>query len=174
MPTPLPNFCGPTYQLTNQYAAIERCINWYPIANESGAEAESKLSLEQPPCNAAFGTLPVPAPFNQSCRGLLENRGSVYGVNGTIAFVIDSTGTYTKVGTVVSDGRPCSIVANGTGQVFIASAGYGYVIQASPPPFVMVSADHDRSVSRGILRDISRRVHHRSHAEFEPDPDQRD
>lgn len=123
------NFTGPSYQLTNKRAAVERLVNWYCTPNETGGqENKYKIALDPSPSNAAFSTLPVPAPFNQPCRGLLELRGVAYGVNGNTVFSIDADGSYTYVGQVVNDGTPCSMVANGTGQIFIASAGSGYVI----------------------------------------------
>ena len=128
MSTPFPGFCGPSYQLQNRYAAIERTVNWYPIANESTGETKWKVALEPCPGNASFCALPVPAPFNQPCRGLIENRGYVYGVNGDTVFAIDSSGTFLNVGNVLNDSKPVSMVANGTGQIFIASGGLGYVI----------------------------------------------
>ena len=130
MSSPFPGFVGPSYQLANQYATIERTVNWHLVANEAAAEeSKFRLGLEPAPGNQPFGTLPVPAPFNQPNRGLLELRGVAYGVNGTVVFSIDSAGTYTNIGAVFSDGKPCSMVANGNGQIFIASAGQGYVIQ---------------------------------------------
>jgi len=127
---PFLGFTGPTYRFNNQFAAIERSVNWYPCPIESPEEGKTKATLEPSPANAAFSILPVPAPFNQPNRGLLELRGVAYGVNGTIVFSIDKSGNYTNIGTVISDGTPCSMVANGNGQIFIASAGYGYVIPA--------------------------------------------
>jgi hypothetical protein len=121
-------FCGPSYTLENRYATIERCVNWYPVVNESADETKSRTFLSPSPGNSAFGTLPVPAPFNQPNRAMLENRGMAFGVNGTTVFSIDSTGVYTSIGTVVNDGNPASMVANGAGQIFIASGGMGYVI----------------------------------------------
>jgi hypothetical protein len=130
MSIPFPGFTGPSYQLTNRAAASERLVNWYCIPNESGgAESKFKLALEPSPGNAAFCPLPVPAPFNQRNRGLLELRGTAYGVNGTVAFSIDYGGNFTNLGTVADDGLPVSMVAN-AGQIFIASAGNGYVIPA--------------------------------------------
>lgn len=129
MSVPFAGFVGPSYQLADRYAAIERTVNWHLAANEAaGEESKFRMALEPAPGNQAFGTLPVPDPFNQPNRGMLELRGKAYGVNGTIVFSIDSAGSYTKIGTVISDGKPCSMVANGTGQIFIASAGNGYVI----------------------------------------------
>ena len=124
-----PGFCGPSYQLTNRYSAVERTVNWFCVPNETGGdERKFKVDLSPFPANAAFCTLPVPAPYNQPNRGLLELRGVCYGVNGTIVFSINSAGTFTNIGTVQNDGKPVSMVANGTGQIFIASAGLGYVI----------------------------------------------
>lgn len=127
-----PGFCGVSYQLSNKYAAIERTVNWFVVPNEARREETKDDYFHEPtPCNKAFCTLPVPAPFNQINRGLLELHEGAYGVNGTIAFYIDSTGAFTNIGSVISDGKPVSMVANGNKQIFIASAGQGYVIQAS-------------------------------------------
>ena len=124
-----PGFLGPSYQLDNRYAAIEKLSNWYLIPNEVPNEETKYKFVAQPcPVNAAFGTLPVPAPFNQPNRGLLELRGVAYGVNGEVVFSISKTGTYTNIGPVLNDHRPVSMVANGNGQIFIASGGNGYVI----------------------------------------------
>jgi hypothetical protein len=123
-------FCGPSYQLDNRFASIERLSNWYCVPNESFDEKKFKLALDPCPGNAAFCTLPVPAPFNQPNRNLLELRGTAYGVNGNVVFSIGQNGVFTQIGNVVDDGNPVSMVANGTDQIFIASAGNGYVIPA--------------------------------------------
>lgn len=128
MSNPFPGICGASYELDNRYAAIERTVNFYVQPNESSTESKFKTMLNPCPGNAPFSPLPVPAPFNQPNRGLLELRGQVFGVNGTQVFRIDSAGVFHPIGIVASDGKPCSMVANGTGQVFIASAGGGYVI----------------------------------------------
>ena len=125
---PFEGFIGPSYQLDNRYSGIERTVNWYLLANESQGESKWKYAFEPSPCNQAFCTLALSSPYNQPNRGLIENRGHVYGVNGATVFEIDSTGAFTNIGTVTDDGKPCSMVANGTGQVFIASAGLGYMI----------------------------------------------
>ena len=131
MSQPFPGFIGPSYQLANRYAAIERTVNWYVVANEAPEEGKFHLGFEPSPGNQMFCFLPVPPPFNQPCRGLLELRGKAYGVNGTVVFSIDANGNYTNLGAVASDGKPVSMVANGNGQIFIASAGQGYVIAGS-------------------------------------------
>src|SRR5579862_3041597 len=128
MSIPFEGFCGPSYQLDNRYAAIERLVNWYTVPNETREEKKYELALSPSPGNAPFCALPVPAPFNQPNRGLLELRGAAYGVNGNVVFSIDNAGHFTQIGLVQNDGKPVSMVANGNGQIFIASAGKGYVI----------------------------------------------
>lgn len=137
MSQPFPQIAGPSYLLDNHFAAVERCVNWYCLPNENaGDDGKFKVALEPCPGNSAFGVLPVPAPFNQQARGLIELRGQVFGVNGTAVFQLNSDGTYINVGTVATDGipamnipaSPVSMVANGNGQIFIASAERGYMI----------------------------------------------
>lgn len=129
MSIPFPGFVGPSYALENRYAAVERCINWYLTANESPGESKWRMALEPSPCNQQFSALPVPSPFNQRCRGLIEFRGNVFGVNGTVVFRLLPGGGMLNLGTVEDDGRPVCMVTNGNGQVFIASAGKGYLLQ---------------------------------------------
>ena len=129
MSQPFIGFVGPSYQLADRYASIERTVNWHLTANEAaGEESKFRLALEPAPGNQPFGTLPVPAPFNKPNRGLLELRGHTLGVNGNIVFEIDHTGTYRAIGHILDDGKPCCMVANGNRQVFITSAGKGYVL----------------------------------------------
>ena len=120
MSIPFDGFCGPSYQLDDRYAAIERLVNWYTVPNESSEEKKFHLGLSPAPGNQAFSALPVPAPFNQPNRGLLELRGKAYGVNGNIVFSLNQNGVFTNIGTVLNDGNPVSMVANGNGQIFIA------------------------------------------------------
>jgi hypothetical protein len=137
-------FVGPSYQSADRYATVERTVNWHLAANEApGEESKFRLALEPAPGNQPFGTLPVPAPFNQPNRGLLELRGRAFGVNGTKVFEITSTGDYILIGSVANDGKPCSMVANGTGQIFIASATHGYVIPKGALPGSLVEVPVD-------------------------------
>lgn len=120
MPT-FPSFIGPSYQLENQYAAIERLVNSYLLANEAGRE-ETKFDFMTMPCpaNAPFGTLPVPEEFAFPSRGSIEVRGRAFGVNGGRIFEINSAGNYIGLGYLV-DGGPVCMVPNGNGQVFISN-----------------------------------------------------
>jgi hypothetical protein len=146
MSVPFPGFVGPSYELTSRYASVERTVNWMLSANEDATgESKWRMALEPLPGNQAFCALPVAAPFNQPNRGLLELRGVLYGVNGTVVFSMNAAGVFTNIGTVVSDGAPCSMVANGNGQIFVASAGLGYVIPPGGRAGSLVSIPVDRA-----------------------------
>ncbi len=136
------NFCGPSYSLTNRYAAIEKTVNWFTVPNEGQGEQKYKMALSPCPGNYQFSPVPAPSPFNQPNRGLLELRGRAFGVNGTVVFEIDAAGNMTDIGRVISDGKPVSMVANGTGQIFIASADQGYVIPPDPTPGSLIFVPH--------------------------------
>lgn len=139
MSIPFTGFIGPSYELVNRYASVERTVNWHLVANEAaGEETKFKLAFEPAPGNQPFCALPVPAPFAQPCRGLLEMRGVAYGVNGSVAFSLGANGGFTELGVVANDGNPVSMVANGNGQIFIASAGLGYVIKGTPPKLTQI------------------------------------
>lgn len=127
---PFPGFCGPSYQDDNKYATIERTVNWYCQPNEARREEiKGDIMLAPSPGNAPFGQLPVPNGFNQPNRGLLEYRGRLYGVNGTIVFWMDAGGKYNAIGApIASDNGPVSMKANANQQIGIASAGQLYVI----------------------------------------------
>lgn len=128
---PFQGFCGPSYLFEqNKYSAIEQTVNFFMLANESRSEAKWRTSLQRSPGNKAFSTLPVPARFNQPCRGLIENRDRLFGVNGDVCFQMDENGTYTDLGYVHNDipNSPVSMTANGNGQVFFVADGFGYVI----------------------------------------------
>lgn len=139
MSIPFHGFTGSSSELPNRFAGIERTVNWYVEANQSQAEAKWQVLLNPCPGNVPFSQLPVPPPFNQPNRGLIEVRGQVFGVNGNTVFELLSTGAFSLVGTMEEhDGTPCSMVANGNGQVFISSAGWGYVIPAGGLPGSLV------------------------------------
>ncbi len=130
MSIPFAGFVGPSYQLTNEYAGVERTVNFFLEVNEAKREEQKfDFQLCPSPGNAAFSPLPVPAPFNQPNRGLLEYQGVAYGVNGTIVFKIDMGGNFYQIGPpIANDNNPVSMVANGSGQIGIASADLLYVI----------------------------------------------
>jgi len=129
MSQPFAGFIGPSYQLSNRWAAIERCANWFLVPVESSDETKSRVVFDPFPGNRQFSALPLAPPFNQPCRGLLENRGAVYGVNGTCVYILLPSGAMQQLGNIVSDGKPVSMTANGNGQIGISSAGRFWVFE---------------------------------------------
>lgn len=140
---PFPELCGESYSFINKYAAIEQCVNWYPVSNESKGDRQFPLTLAPSPSNAAFSTNHNTSPFNQAARGLFTFRQTAYGVNGTCFFEINASGVMTNRGTVLSDGAPCTFAANYTGQIFIASFNHGYVYDTASTTFTDLTGNAD-------------------------------
>ena len=131
-----PQVVGPSYQLASAQAAIERMVNWFLVPNEApDSEGKFKMLALPLPGNAPFSLYAAAGPeYHTPCRGLLENRGKVFGVNGSTVYELKSDGTYVYLGTCANDGLPCVMYANGNDQVFIGTGtggtGEGYVIPA--------------------------------------------
>ena len=130
-------FCGPTYASENKYAAVERCVNYYPEANESQEEGKYKIQLLPSPCNQPFSTNPTPAPFNARNRGQVQyqpvgGQEQVFGVNGQICWSMDSTGTMYSLsaagGPIADDGKMCSFAPNANNQILLCGGGVCYLI----------------------------------------------
>ena len=129
MSQPLQGFIGPSYALEDRWASVERCVNWYLVPIEDPGETKARVVYEPFPGNAPFSALPPAAPFAQRGRGILENRGSVYGVNGTCVYLLLKSGAMQQLGTIVDDGKPVSMTANGSGQIGISSGGRFWVFE---------------------------------------------
>ena len=131
-----PQIVGPSYQLASAQAAIERMVNWFLVPNEAAdSEGKFKMLALPLPGNAPFSLYASAGPeYHTPCRGLLENRGKVFGVNGSTVYELKPDGTYVYLGTCANDGLPCVMYANGNDQVFVGTGtggtGEGYVIPA--------------------------------------------
>ena len=116
------NFPGGSYQLQNQNADDQACVNFIPEADESGVGI-SALHLNPTPGLALFLTLP-----DSPVRAVFEINGRAFVVAGLTFFEILVNGTSIKRGTVANDGQPAQIAANAT-QLLIASGGNAYYFQ---------------------------------------------
>lgn len=100
-------------------------MNWLLTANEAGTE-ESKFKFVSTahPANAQFIALPVPADWAKPNRGEIEVRGRAFALNGNrfIEVFADGSITTRDNGGLESDTAMGCLVANGNGQIFIASA----------------------------------------------------
>ena len=127
-------FIGPSYAGKSKYAAIEKCLNFYPEVLGTPSPEKAKVVLYPTP---GTGYVSGGSDFPQPNRGLLQLNGRIFGVNGStfFEFILPTpsfpSGAWYNWGAVADDGLPVCMVANGVitteQQIFISSAGQGYV-----------------------------------------------
>lgn len=157
---PFKGITGASYQSLSKYSAVERSVNWFPETVENPDETKTRIVLYPTPCTGFYGELPDPS-FQQNARGLIEINGSLYGVNGTVVFRFyapnsgpsqpNPNGTFVAIGTVVDDGTPVTMIANGViasgQQILISSANRLYVIITATDTLSPVTALAGQSVA---------------------------
>jgi len=144
------NFCGPSNTSASINISSERTINWIPETADlsydarglSGGEKNSRCTLVRTPGLSLFITLPT-----GPVRGLFPGDGVLYAVGGTHLYQIFYNGTYVDRstpgfsgasgvgpagGTVVNDGKPAQLLANGN-QLLVISGGYAYCDNGNGP-----------------------------------------
>lgn len=108
-------FIGPSYQLLSKYAAIERCVNFFPEVVEDPSESKSRIVLFPTPCTGLYSAQAATAP----CRGLLELNGILLVVNGSTLYqflsptTVPPNGQFIPIGDINNDGLPVTMIANG-------------------------------------------------------------
>ena len=129
-------FIGPSYNLASVSADAQECMNWLIEPDETG-KGRSPLVLKRTPGLNAFCNLTALG----AIRGMWAGENRLFAVAGIYFVEIFSDGTYnnrsTMAGatTVGNDGKPVSILANGT-QVLIVSAGHVYCDNGLGPVLV--------------------------------------
>jgi hypothetical protein len=124
-------FVGGSYTAQSGAVADEEAINLYAETNESGGpftlgqayggrEAGTVKSYFGTPGLAVFSALPA-----GPVRAQLEINGRAFAVGDSQLYEINSDGTNTARGKVVTDGNPASICANSI-QLLIVSGGHAY------------------------------------------------
>lgn len=114
-------FVGPSYVSQSVNADCQRCVNWYPEADESGAGKSSLVLYPTPGLRLAYQL------SGPSVRGFCIINSRVFSISGTTLYELFSNGTNVSRGTVVSDGQMASMAASTT-QLLIASGGNVYVL----------------------------------------------
>lgn len=136
--------CGPTYAYENQFAAVERCVNLYPVLNESEGERKFRYELAESPGNAPFGTLPVHGPFNLPCRGMIgHSQWGLFMVNGNWLVHVTSAGVYDAAWDLVgaTGTLPVAMCFNGNSQLFIGTGfNQAYVLRVDTGILTVISA----------------------------------
>lgn len=129
MSTPFKGLCGPSYHFTNRYAAIERSVNWYPVANESQDASAFTMMLAESP-RLKVWSQGTPGDLIMPCRGMIDcGNFGLYVVLGDRLVSMTNTGAYSiRPFLSNSTGRtnPVSMVQTGTNQIFIADGPWGY------------------------------------------------
>jgi hypothetical protein len=115
---------GPAYQSAAYLADAERCINFYPEPTESPQPAARWALLPTPGFSVLVTVAQAPI------RGIFSENGLTLFVAGYALYEYHATlQTATQRGTVASDDLPVTFSSNGDagGQIFITSAGVGYL-----------------------------------------------
>lgn len=145
MPT-LP-LAGPTYQLRDSRAAVDRVVNWVPVQIESGTgKGGASAYLKQAPGKVALVALGAPV------RGVFAAGGALYAVAGAAAYSITAAGVATKIGSLVTDAGPVEMACNRT-QLCIVDGGGGYVYDLgdSSSPWQTIPGDWRGSARVEVL-----------------------
>ena len=125
-----PDLIGGSYRSSSEYAAVERCENWYVEAIEVPEEKKTRKVLYPRPATVIYGASPGQCPGRD--RGSLAYNSLIYFVHGTTFGVLYQNGVATSLGTVADDGNPAVLSANNPatnngGQVAVAAGGNLYV-----------------------------------------------
>lgn len=125
---------GPSYSLRNRKADVQRRINWYASAIESGTgKGGASAYLKQVPgkrllidCGTVF-------------RGLKAARGSLYAVVDNKLYQISSAWVATELGTLATSSGTVAMAENTT-QLAIADGANGYVWDLDALTFTAITA----------------------------------
>jgi hypothetical protein len=132
-----PGFVGPSYQSQSRRLAAQRCVNWYVENIEVQDETFGSALYPTPGCEERHTFVESPV------RGMLEHNGRCFVAVGQTFYEIysDKTTTPTVRGTIAYATTPVMLVANDMGdEVFITSAGVGYIFTLSTDAFATVLA----------------------------------
>lgn len=129
----VPGFVGPTYNLDALTFDAQRCINLYPIASETGT-SKSPAALTSCPGYSLYATAgggPI-----RGQKTVASGRGFV--VSGQDLFELNTNGTVTNRGTLLTATNRVSIAENGT-QLMIVDGSYGYILNMDTNVFTQIS-----------------------------------
>ncbi len=145
-----PGFIGASYRSLSRYAAVERCKNFFLEVIEDPNDKKTRAVLYPTPCTGVLGGDLGPTGYAQINRGMIELNGRLFIVNGTLFFeyALPSPGfpfgVYTQRGTVLDDGSPVGMIANGVidpgnQQIFIVSGNKGYIFETGTNVFTALT-----------------------------------
>lgn len=128
----LPGFIGPTYNLDAYTFDVQRCINMYPMASESGT-SKSAGALASCPGYVSYATAgggPI-----RAAKTVASGRAFV--VSGAALYELNTDGTTTNRGSLLTYTNRCSMAENGT-QLMIVDGMYGYIFNMDTNAFTQI------------------------------------
>lgn len=145
-------FIGPTYTTQSRRAGVERLVNLYVEVTESPG-APVKATYYGRPGLEVEATLP-----DAPGRGIFAQDGRYFAVAGGtfLEITYPASGVVATVrGAVANDGRPVTMCSNGANghQVFVVSAGHGYIFDLVSSAFVEVTANFPPGAIQGGFLD---------------------
>ena len=106
---------GPTYQLRDTRAAVDRCVNWVPVQIESGTgKGGAAAYLKQVPGKAQLCDLGAPVRGIYCADGVLDGYG-IFAEPGQGQWYLSVIGDFTELGALdfaTAEGTPGPIVAH--------------------------------------------------------------
>ncbi len=116
-------FCGGSATERSPTINLERTVNWYPAAADSGMPKTPIYNPHTP------GLRPFVVLTDGPIRALFFEDGRCFAVGGSSFVEVLGSQTFIRWGGVATDGYAASISTNGTAghQLFITSGGHGYI-----------------------------------------------
>lgn len=124
-------FTGQAYQAKYRSLNGQRCVNYYPVLDQSGGKSE--ISLYPTPGYTSFVTT-----SGTEVRGCFSWNNIGYKVVGNTLYSVTATGTKATIGTLSTTSGRCQFVANST-QILVIDGTYGYVYTISTGSFAQVT-----------------------------------
>lgn len=136
---------GPTYQLRDTRAAVDRCVNWVPVQIESGTgKGGAAAYLKQVPGKAQLCDLGAPV------RGIYCADGVLYAVAGSTLYRVSSAGVASALGSLQSVAGMVEMEANRT-QLCIVDGAHGYVLDLQAQTLATIGSNWRGSARVDVL-----------------------
>lgn len=133
-------FIGPTYQLQSVNVDCQRCINYYPEADEAGTGKEGEaFSLVGTPglrLLQTIGTGPIRGVYAMPSSLIISE--TLFVVSGNTIYSVDPDWNATTLGTLLTNSGPVSMSDNATVLV-IVDGDNGYYVTLSTSAFAQIT-----------------------------------
>lgn len=139
----VPGFVGPTYTMDAVTYDCQDCVNLYPIISETGT-SKSVAALRSAPGYEAFSE--ESAGPGRGAKTAANGRGFV--VTGTTLYELNTDGSRTSRGTILTNTSRVSMAENGL-QLMVVDGAYGYILEFATNIFTQIT-DPDFPVSEVV------------------------